>query len=80
MSADKSVTHLIAELQHGDREAAQHLWENTSRNSFGLPPKSCVAAAAGPSTRKTCKQPLSRLSRRDKYEDCRQPDALFSTW
>jgi DNA-directed RNA polymerase specialized sigma24 family protein len=27
MSEQKSVTHWIAELQHGNREAAQHLWE-----------------------------------------------------
>jgi DNA-directed RNA polymerase specialized sigma24 family protein len=27
MSEEKSVSHWIAELQHGNREAAQHLWE-----------------------------------------------------
>ena len=27
MSADNSVTHWIGELQRGNREAAQHLWE-----------------------------------------------------
>ena len=27
MAADNSVTHWIGELQHGNREAAQHLWE-----------------------------------------------------
>jgi DNA-directed RNA polymerase specialized sigma24 family protein len=27
MSGDKSVTHWIAELQQGNRDAAQHLWE-----------------------------------------------------